>query len=328
MVLNIHLSHDNYDPFIDYMKGMCIIAVIMQHAIYIPGFEFTIKQQVPLFLLIQTFHSYKHGVDNCKTVNINKLWVRVLRPFLILQLAIIIPYCLLASNMSTDFIYCFLKGGGIGPGSYYPWIYIQFVILLPLIAKLFSKYNMLCIGILMIAISTGCELLFAIFDFSDEIWRIICFRYLFLMYLGFIWVQHGLKMSICRLCLVILSIIFICLFSYTSLNMSPLFYESGWKQHHWICYFFVAFGIPHILWLLYNLSIRDINKVVILLGQYSYHIYLLQMFVFTLIPKKLFCEHLGDVGGAIAYLITVFALSVIPVLLFYGIKKKYAIRLQ
>lgn len=42
---------------------------------------------MPLFLLIQVFHAYKHGVDEAvKMPNLVKLFNRIFKPFLLLLL--------------------------------------------------------------------------------------------------------------------------------------------------------------------------------------------------------------------------------------------------
>lgn len=38
----VSLNPNGYDPFIDFMKGCCIIAVVLQHALYIPGQQYLI----------------------------------------------------------------------------------------------------------------------------------------------------------------------------------------------------------------------------------------------------------------------------------------------
>ncbi len=80
---DIQLAKDGYDPFIDFMKGFCILSVVLVHAIpHIPGGVYTIGQCVPLFLLIQVYHYYKNGMENAKPFNIQKVWKRILRLFL------------------------------------------------------------------------------------------------------------------------------------------------------------------------------------------------------------------------------------------------------
>ena len=65
------LKTDGYDPFIDFLKGMCIVFVILDHSFpskidYYTLFAVWGKSAVPLFLLIQVFHAYKKGLYGVK----------------------------------------------------------------------------------------------------------------------------------------------------------------------------------------------------------------------------------------------------------------------
>ena len=77
-MLSITLQKEGYDPFIDYLKGVCIFLVVLTH--FLPHTEYILfplwgDQVVPLFLLIQVFHAYKHGVDKAvKMPNFVKLF--------------------------------------------------------------------------------------------------------------------------------------------------------------------------------------------------------------------------------------------------------------
>lgn len=138
----IELKSSGYDPFISYMKGFCILAVILQHACYIPGFEYTVIQQVPLFLLIQVFHCYKHGLDAVKPFSLGKTWHRVVKPFLVVQTLMFLISVLRGGFCFTDYLKGFIVMGGYGMGGYYPWIYLQFAIILPVVAVMLRKRSL------------------------------------------------------------------------------------------------------------------------------------------------------------------------------------------
>lgn len=61
--MTFELSKDGYEPFLDYLKGICIIMVVINHGFASAEekllFPIWINQAVPIFLLIQVFHSYK-----------------------------------------------------------------------------------------------------------------------------------------------------------------------------------------------------------------------------------------------------------------------------
>jgi hypothetical protein len=82
--------------------------------------------------LVQAFHSFKKVTLD---FNLKKILLRVILPYLVVQsIALIFLFCKDPSG-----IYCFVGSGGAGPGSYYPWIYIQIALLLPFVKNLIEK---------------------------------------------------------------------------------------------------------------------------------------------------------------------------------------------
>lgn len=60
----IVLQKDGYEPFIDFLKGVCIILVIITHTIpyeieHYSLFEIWGRTAVPIFLIIQCYHVFK-----------------------------------------------------------------------------------------------------------------------------------------------------------------------------------------------------------------------------------------------------------------------------
>ena len=80
----IEFVKNGYDPFIDFIKAYAIICVLLGHTI--PGTDkwgyfLWAGMQVPLFILIQTFHFYKKESN----LNIKKIFVRVIIPFVFIS---------------------------------------------------------------------------------------------------------------------------------------------------------------------------------------------------------------------------------------------------
>lgn len=70
-VLPLTFKTDGYDPLIDYTKGLCILFVVIQHSIPTVLHHYTMfalwgRLAVPLFLLIQVFHTYKKLMGGVK----------------------------------------------------------------------------------------------------------------------------------------------------------------------------------------------------------------------------------------------------------------------
>lgn len=84
----IKLKRDGYDEYLDYLKGMSIIMVLINHGaqniVDMALFPIWIYEAVPMFLLIQVFHAYKKRT--VQNPSIKKIWERILRPLSILKL--------------------------------------------------------------------------------------------------------------------------------------------------------------------------------------------------------------------------------------------------
>lgn len=117
----ILLSKEGYDPFIDYLKGVSILFVILAHCLPLQEyilFSLWGAQAVPLFLLVQVFHSYKKGVGYISvSYDLKKLFHRIFKPFLLL----VVIQLLLLIFFPTKESYCYYKKCNIVRGDR-PWI--------------------------------------------------------------------------------------------------------------------------------------------------------------------------------------------------------------
>ena len=64
-------------------------------------YPFWIDQAVPIFLLIQVFHAYKHDMVNYPSFS--KLWSRIMKPFLAIQCLMVVYYLILYLLKDEDF---------------------------------------------------------------------------------------------------------------------------------------------------------------------------------------------------------------------------------
>lgn len=297
-----------YDPFIDFLKGVCILFVIFTHCfpselVVLSFFPLWGSPAVPLFLIVQVFHTYKKGIEKV-TVNFTRLWQRVVKPFFLSELVIVLlyyGYSVITGKLGFwTMLISVISWGGIGPGSYYPWVYVQFAILLPLMTFIF-KYikNDVLLAIVWVLIAETLEIICSIIDLPEYKYRLIFFRYTFLMYLGYILVFKGYVLNLITIFLSIISMTFILIFSYTDINLEPLFFCSKeWKSFHWICYIYVAYMLLYIIKQAYckleryQYIIEYFNKM----GRHSYEIFLFQMFYFAILSEYV-TKFLVFVGG-------------------------------
>lgn len=150
-MFSLTLKKEGYDPFIDYLKGISIFFVILTHCL--PKLDYMLfslwgAQAVPLFLLIQVFHAYKTGLDKAIRVpHFMKLIDRIFKPFVILLLVEMFLLIVVLKNDPLQIIKSAVSAGGIGPGSYYVWIYIQFVFVIPVMALIIRRLRNIIGGV-------------------------------------------------------------------------------------------------------------------------------------------------------------------------------------
>ena len=290
---SIYFDKLHYDPFIDFLKGISIVFVILTHAISHKFHEYSVfclwgDMAVPIFLLIQVFHAYKNITRKFNHNYWLKVLKRVIFPFFVAQI-IAMFIVLMKSDWSFSTL---IQFGNIGPGSYFPYIYVQFAILLFVLQPLmrFLKSNKILLGIVFILFSASFEFLSCKFNLSQGLYRLSFFRYFFLIYLGALMVLKPIKMDTFSLVLSALSVSFIIAFNYFDgiVSFEPWFYlRGGWKVFHWISYFYVANLLIWLLNRVYNVCSKVIRHIIINTGKYSYEIFLFQLLYFIISPLRL-----------------------------------------
>ena len=242
-------------------------------------------------------------------------------PFVIVE-TVIVLYIFVAyffgSGMLTTPLRTLIISGGVGPGSYYVWIYLQFaLILLPLFGWLRQKVHLSDIhwGIIFILISEGLEILCSYWNPNNWIYRLLSFRYVFLVYGGYLWAKHGVKCNWKTIILSIISLIAIYTLQYRHYTFEPWIFDTPWCYFHWCCYFFVMFLLVLLVNLFYKIG-GVFTELIKTIGKYSYEIFLFQMLVFYWFPSEI---------NKWTYLIATTLLSIVPVLVYYRIKTKWQI---
>lgn len=154
--------------------------------------------------------------------------------------------CFVTDSSYFGWIKKFFISGDIGPGSYYVWVYIQFAILISLLYPL-CKSKFACIYF--IFINVVYEMACYYCSIPYEIYRICCLRYVFLIYLGYLWAKLGLKLDWKTFLLSIIGIILFLYNRYSKINLLPFVYDDLWLGDHWFMYF-VSWSL--FLFIMYN----------------------------------------------------------------------------
>ena len=279
------------DLSLDFVKGLCILLVLLHHTtgeafhenslFYVWGYP-----AVPLFLLIQVFQSYKNGYES-RPWGFLKIWRRAVMPFLIVETLITACYLIFNPNLSwRQYLLGASYWGGTGPGSYYPWIYIQFALLLPLLRPLFRYIRGSWLTIIFLLLAVGGEVACSVVQMPEWMYRLLFIRYVFLIYLGYLLVEKGVVLNIVTLTLSVVSLIVLYHLEIKEVDWSPWLYDSkGWRAFHWICYFYIAYPMLYILCkVFYRLPANGfLENTICALGSHSYAIYIFQLFYFSII---------------------------------------------
>lgn len=286
--MSIKFKTTGHDEFIDFIKFYAIICVIFGHTFPLLdkiGYGLWAGMQVPLFVLVQSFHYLKK--EDIK-INIRKILGRIVVPFLIAEILTFVIAVFIKGEDATTLFHDFIHKGGLGPGSYYPYIYLQIALLLPVFAILLKRFNKISLLIIFLLLSEGFEILFSLLNLPDNVYRLLAVRYIFLIYLAWLWVKDGVTINKTTILLSILSLFSIIYFEYFNVNSEPCFYNTGWKYHRWPCYFFVSTGLTailHHLWE-YLKNNKFISNTIKTIASSSYEIFLIQMSLIYLVTTK------------------------------------------
>ena len=285
----IAFNKTGYDPFIDFVKFYAIICVLIGHTIPSQdywGYGLWAGMQVPLFVLVQVFHCFK---KESPSFNLRKVITRVLFPFILIQTAILALIILKNEGQNAlSSIKAIISLGGNGPGSYYPWVYMQIALILPFVKRLMDKYDKRTNAIAFLFLCETIEIISSIINLPDSVHRILATRYLFLIYIGWIWVNEGIVINVKNILFSLVSFLSIIYFEYFSVDDEILFYNTTWKFHRWPCYYFVGIGGTALLYYAYmKLSNNErIERIIKLIAKCSYEIFLIQMLVLPFYPSS------------------------------------------
>lgn len=328
--MRIKFLRNEYDPFIDYLKGISIIFVVWTHCIPRDElsnilFPFWGDTAVPLFLLIQTFHCYKK--DAAKMPSFKKLWKRIILPYLIfLFFMFAFGYLIYYKDTSGQFD-LLLYWDNRGPGSYYIFVYLQFAFLLPLIHPILRHFSLKWLCLIFVIISLLIEYLIFMTQCPDAVYRITFFRYTFLIYLGYFIAKDGIPVNTMTIFISLISMAFIYFFNYTTFDWGHLFCINYpyWRSCHWICYPYVAILYIWLLRFIYNKSNNPTKAGIQLFGKYSYEIYLFQMFYFAIISRyvKLIMPRLGYITNEIVFIAISTMICITPSIVRYYIDRRH-----
>ena len=220
-----------------------------------------------------------------------------------------------------------LVGGGFGPGSYYPWIYIQMALLFPclrIICERFGKYE----SLFFFVISELLEIFCSIINKPNPIYRLLGFRYIFLIWIGWIWAKEGISFNKKSIIVSLLSLLAIVYLNYIGGVKEPWLFDTDWVSHRWPCYFWTVFLFTGILCVVYKYlsDNKCINKAIKVLSSSSYEIFLIQMAYYAVVKISDF----SFVGNAyiqfVIWFVFAFVISILGGVGLNKLERQYLLR--
>lgn len=282
------------DHEIDFLKGIAILFVVLTHSIPKGSRDVAlgclyIGQAVPMFMILSGFNSrlsWEHKRLSLKdSYGIGLLRNKTLRLLVPLGYIVLVQAFFLWFVRDVPFVVVgrqFIKQGGWGPGSYFPWLFIQCLLILPLLNSYMQragdKYRKTLIVLLACIMA---ESLCSAISIPSWVYRLLCVRYVFALYVGIAWAKNELAGRTVVLLCSVGGALYILLDRYLNHIFAPVIYPA-WESHH-------AFAYPYtlvfmmVLKLLYGTVRKKIGFLcgaVTSLGVASYHIFLVQMLYF------------------------------------------------
>lgn len=277
------------DLRIDYLKTCAIVMIITQHSlsnsiIQKIGGAFYISQAVSIFIILSAYNfanSYNRinviTIIDCYRTNTLKKISRILVPFIIMFLIELLILLTINTNISLYELLIAFITGGYGPGSYFTPIMIQLILIFPLLYY-WGKKNMKSMLIVIFLINL-CFEVYAHFNLTNNEYRLILIRYLFLISLGiYLSLVKTANKYIIIICTAI-SIMYI--FSIHYLNFKPPVFLQ-WQSRN-VPSFFYPFALILLSFKYLPQKINaTLKRIIVLISNSTFHIFLIQMMYFWL----------------------------------------------
>ncbi len=270
----------------DILKGLGIIIIIITHFRWEDSerlkylFPFWVDPAVPVFIIISGYvYAMSYERNNIKNLSsgykfdfvVNKI-IRYTIPFLMAYLIEVIVFMFTKSDLNIYYVVVRFICGGVGPGSFYYPIMMQFIFTFPFIFFIVKKYDYAGV-IICFVINCVYEILQRSYMVSEETYRLLLFRYIFLMSVGcYIYMGKTKPKTIWKIVSMILGMLWLLAFKYLGYKPIVLIYWSG------TCMFAALWIAPVVDFLLRNEKMAHISfKPLEEVGKASYNVFLTQM---------------------------------------------------
>lgn len=330
MILNTDINSESRIQFLDALKGLCVVFVIILHFPWSDAerlnalFPFWVGMSVPIFMIISGY-ALSGSLAKNKVSTIEEAYgvktvlpklVRYTVPFCVaflIELLYLIAVDAFPGALGT--VYLFLQGG-CGPGGYYYPVLLQLVFVFPFIYFAIRREPerglFLCF-----LVNVAYEILKNAYWINEECYRVLVFRYIFPVAFGcyLFFAPAGIKP---KRCLLLFGIGLVYLLGIVYWDYQPRITQL-WSQTSVIATLYI---IP-IFQLLWNKYRHCRIPLMGLLGKASYNIYLVQMVYYYLCSDYVYLH----ISNRKVQLITNIVVCVSAGILFYRLERPITNRL-
>lgn len=304
---------------LDFIKGAAIVSVLFIYALSDDTKEaisywYHIGQAVPLFLMVTSYLAYKKPVRLFSEQYKNKI-IKVLKhifiPFVMVTVAQIVAKSILGAFEPDRLI----RQMGLGPGSYYPWLFIQATIILPIIAAWTEKQHSFYfayakVALFCLLINVGITYI----DMDKDLFRLLIIRYIPHLFLGCWWAKKGFHLNFQLLC-------FIALATNVGLECPEPFVFNSWRTFSYITAPYVILAVVFLSRIYTSMKKTIFVRAFTVLGKHSYFVFLTQLFVFNVLKRRHIEALFPRLDTEFMFIVISVSLSLLPLVCYLAVER-------
>lgn len=285
---------------VDFIKCFAVLSVVILHSvpvgILIDTYSvFHIWQAVPLFIMLMGFNLMLGSKQPSYSLRyFQKRYKRIIEPFIIIFIiSLVFGYLFYREELYLGWMNLIGLMPKSGAGNYYITILLQFILLTPIIYWCFKKSPKLTV-LLLFSMDIIFQIVTMQFNLlNDYLYSGSIFRYLSALALG-MWLAKDFKFNSKRNLWIILGGILSILYLFMGNTFDSFFFNEGWRTQNILSFFYPAILIMAALNYLPNKLDYKLAEISSKIGKASYHIYLIQMIYFALVPANSFAQKLSE----------------------------------
>lgn len=178
--------------------------------------------------------------------------------------------------------------------------------------------SMLAICVLVNLLMNGISQVFTI---PDRINSMLCFRYLFLAAIAWIWLHKDAYNKFVIYCLALFSFGYL-LYVMNGYDIKPFVYSGKWSSQNYPVYFWTYILIQALLVFYGKIKKYSLSDIFCWMGKNSWQIFVMQMFILGFLSLDACSIFTNRVINQILFVLIGFILSLLPVFFYQYIKGK------